>query len=248
LDFLPFRPHSSPEDGPSPGISHDRAGNFEDFRQILVAELDQVRKFFSCLYVQASDTMDFSHRSIRNAIREDLDTLEVAEKRVKECVNDLTTGFLTAQEQAVRLLDQADQRYTLELKRRMENVDQIPKQLKKSSDEILAATTNTLTRVSTATLRVAERLQAENLRVGFKTFLAAILTAAVIGLPAFGWLAWQNRQLGTRADTWRDSAERINRYVVETVYPHMNEKERVEVNNFYARHHLPTPEDQTRAE
>jgi hypothetical protein len=165
-----------------------------------------------------------------------------------------TAGFLTAQEQAVKLLEQADQRYGQEVKRRMENLDQIPQQIQKSSDEILAAfkrhagdTSETLTRVSTVNLRVAEKLQAENLRVGFKTFLAAILTAAVIGLPAFGWLAWQNSQLRTRADTWRESAERINRYVVETIYPHMNEKERVEANNFYARHRLPTPEDQTRA-
>ena len=254
LDFLPFRSHSSPGDGPNPGISPDRAETFEDFRQILVAELDQVRRFFACLYVQANDIMYFSHRSIRNAIREDIEALEVAEQRVKECVSGLTTGFLTAQEQAVKLLEQADHRYSLEVKRRMENLDQIPQQIRKSSDEILAAfkkhageTSETLTRVSTASLRVAEKLQAQNLRVGFKTFLAAILTSTVIGLPAFGWLAWQNSQLRTRADTWRESAERINRYVVETLYPHMNEKERVEANNFYARHRLPTPEDQTRA-
>ena len=159
-----------------------------------------------------------------------------------------------AQGQAANLLDQASERHSQELKRRVETMDQIPAQLRKGSDEILAEfrkhateSSQTLTKISTSTLRVAEKLQAENLRVGLRTFLWAILAAALIGLPALGWLAWQNSRLETRADTWRNNAERINRYVVETLYPRMTEKERSETNEFYARHRLPTPEDQTQS-
>lgn len=73
------------------------------------------------------------------------------------------------------------------------------------------------------------------------------MAAALIGLPAFGWLAWQNSRLETRADAWRANAERINQYVVDTLYPRMTEKERTETNEFYTRHRLPTPEEQSRA-
>lgn len=213
-----------------------------------------MRRFISCLYIQANDTLDWLHENFRQCMRENVDTLEDARQRVKESVTSLTTGFHAAQEQAVNLLEQASERHAQELQRRVETLEQIPGQLRNSSDEILAAfrkhateSTETLTKVSTAALRVAEKLQAENFRVGLRTFLAAIVAATLIGLPAFGWLAWQNSRLETSADTWRANAERINQYVVDTLYPHMTEKERTETNEFYARHRLPTPEEQSLA-
>jgi hypothetical protein len=261
LDLLPFNPSSTVEDlAPTttakrpaaipPGV----AENLEEVRQIFVAELDQVRRFISGLYIQANDTLDWLHENFRKCMRENVDTLEDARERVKETVASLTTGFLAAQEQAANLLEKACERHSQELKRRVETLDQIPGQLRKSSDEILAAfrkhateSSEKLTKVSTSSLRVAEKLQAENFRVGLKTFLAAIVAGALIGLPAFGWLAWQNSRLATSADTWRANAEKINQYVVETLYPRMTEKERVETNDFYTRHRLPTPEEQDRA-
>jgi hypothetical protein len=261
LDLLPFPSPSAVEDPEStpppkqlPAIHPDVAENLEEVRQIFVAELDQVRRFISCLYIQANDTLDWLHENFRKCMRENIDTLEDARQRVSESVTGLTTGFLAAQQQAANLLEQASERHSQELHRRLETLDQIPGQLRKSSDEILTAFRNhatesaqTLTRVSTSSLRVAEKLQAENFRVGLRTFLAAIAAAALLGLPAFGWLAWQNNRLKTSADTWRANAERINQYVVETLYPLLTEKQRAETNEFYARHRLPTPEDQTRS-
>ena len=261
LGLLPFPPPSTADDPASttttnrpPGISPEVAENLGEVRQIFVSELDQVRRFVSSLYIQANDTLDWLHENFRKCMRENVDTLEDARQRVKESVTGLTTGFLSALEQASNLLEQASERHAQELQRRVETLDQIPGQLQKSSDEILAAfrkhareSTETLTKVSTAALRVAEKLQAENFRVGLRTFLAAIAAAALIGLPAFGWLAWQNSRLETSADTWRANAERINQYVVETLYPLMTEKERTKTNEFYARHRLPTPEEQSRA-
>ena len=264
LGLLPLPPPYAVDD-PTPttaakrpsGIHPDFAENFEEVRQIFIAELDQVRRFISSLYIQANDTLDWLHENFRKCMRESVDTLEEARQRVKESVTGLTTGFLAAQEQAANLLDQASERNSEELQRRVETLDQVPGQLRKSSDEILAAfqkhateSSEKLTKVSTAALRVAEKLQAENFRVGLRTFLAAILATALLGLPAFGWLVWQNGRLETRADTWRANAERINQYVVETLYPHMTEKQRVETNDFYTRHRLPTPDEQdrTRAE
>jgi uncharacterized protein YoxC len=261
LGLLPFPPPSV-DDNPASaattkrpsGISPEFAENLGEVRQIFVSELDQVRRFISCLYIQANDTLDWLHENFRKCMRENIDTLEDARQRVKESVTGLTTGFLAAQEQAAKLLEQASERHAQELQRRVETLDQVPGQLRNSSDEILAAfrkhateSTETLTKVSTAALRVAEKLQAENFRVGLRTFLAAIVAATLIGLPAFGWLAWQNSRLERSAATWRANAERINQYVVDTLYPRMSEKERTETNEFYARHRLPTPKEQSLA-
>jgi hypothetical protein len=196
VDFLGLLPFPAPSADDQPGsttrakwpsgISPEVAENLGEVRQIFVSELDQVRRFISCLYIQANDTLDWLHENFRKCMRENIDTLEDARQRVSESVTGLTTGFLAAQEQAANLLERASERHAQELQRRVETLDQIPGQLRKSSDEILAAfrkhateSTETLTKVSTAALRVAEKLQAENFRVGLRTFLAAIAAAAV---------------------------------------------------------------------
>lgn len=64
LDFLPFPPPPPTADDPTSttpakrhsGIPPDVSENFEEVRQIFAAELDQVRRFISCLYIQANDT------------------------------------------------------------------------------------------------------------------------------------------------------------------------------------------------
>ncbi|MEW6440653.1 MAG: hypothetical protein AB1640_06900 [bacterium] len=140
-------------------------------------------------------------------------------------------------------LDEARQRVKESVNTLAANSKEIVVAFRKYAQE----TTETLDEVATATLRVADNLQAENLRVRLKTFLAAALAAAFVALPAFGWFAWRNSRLESRAEAWRKSAEVVNQYVVEALYPRMDEKERAEANSFYKENRLPTPEDQTRA-